>query len=336
MPSRKKNIPKASQALPWLKEHGELDLAIGKVVDAFYKDRLQPEIPDISVQQEANLTREFHKAEQARSPAGVFMRSFAKTAGIDEISMVHIGSMKSRERAMIKLSDPSRNLKDLGRGRIYLNNTKDYRAALKLLRGIKTDGTINGVNCRSAKICTYANGLTYLNYLELPRRSGYMGSINLDLDVDLGKNRHGYFEVQIMPREYAETYEKSHMLYELIRKIEPIPSAMRSFEQSSVLFALCTANEMLFREDAARTGFDSVAKEPLKLPDYSTVQRLIAILDKIRDAAEYHPQRKDLEEMPDEHDSQVAQRLMEAITYAKSSLANIYFSQNAEPTLDKL
>lgn len=303
-----------SVRVPWLKMSSpEIDKVIGILVGQLSeyknpygkKQRLDKKRSD-------KLTQDFKNAGMSRSEARKFMRDLAEMMGIENPeSAVFIGPMKERFRAEQKADEENRNLHDLGRGRILVKSPEEVLKFYNMLKSMDKEGHIKGLDCKTVQILD--DSIT--DYLKKQRSSGYCGSLNFDIRVDLGKGRFGTFEIQIMPEEYEQPYDHSHALYDMIRIIESIPGHWRSAEQTKVLNALVMANSAIFNEHAERTEFLSLrASKSYQKISVDELRETNEILDRIRTLVDKAPGRR----------FAWREDTLNAITYAKSSLLNIF------------
>ncbi len=241
---------------------------------------------------------------------------------VDSDNAAYMAPMKEWNRAVEKLDLEGRNLHDLGRGRLLVRTPDKIEEFYKILKSKDKDGSIKAFSTDKVKIIDGSLD----DYLAEQRSSGYCGSINFDLEVDLGKGRVGTIEMQLMPRDYVETYDMSHHLFKMIRSLQEIPPMWRSEEQSKVLSALKTANAALFDEVAERHGFIELRKKPYEQIDQKKLSDVNEILDRIRTEIDHLPGRK----------LKWREGTQTALTFAKTSVLNKFLAnpKNSSPTLD--
>lgn len=318
------------RTLPWISsEKDEMDAVaynIAKELKLRHENN-KTSRSNLSEDDRAQLERAYHEAEQARSYAKKFMVGLAKTMKVPNPEInTEIAAMKGIPRAEEKLSlaqEGQRTLNDLGRGRIYVSNVKQVEKGMNALKN-KTDavGHIEGLTINACLI----PGSTS-NYLTKPRKSGYAGSINFDLDIDNGRGRHGQFEVQIMPDAYRDAYDISHHLYKIIRIIEEIPESFRTKAMNEMTRGLVTANKALFDEESFRAidpetsksaGFHKLRDEPIKRLNIKDWKHANEVLDRLRTAIDALPGKQ----------TTWKTEIMNATSMAKTSLSNMGFADD--------
>ncbi len=300
----------SSLRTPWTRGvNPGVDAAVKALVNEIRDRHKAGEEANLTQLQKDKLARDFRNAEQGRGYAGKYMRALAKAMNLEcPDAAVVIAPMKGWNRAAEKLSTVDRNLHDLGRGRIYVKTPKDIQKFYKLLNGKNAEGHIPGAT-HSASIIPG----TISNYLETPRKSGFAGALLFDLEVDVGKNRFGALEVQIMPEDYQDVYDQSHRLYDMIRIFQEIPENFRTPDHNYVLKNLVRANAALFDEFSMRTGFDVLRKEPIHVVTEEEYETGFDVLDKIW--TELNRGRSNKEPWVKE--------TQDALSFAKTSLANL-------------
>lgn len=258
------------------------------------------------------LIQEFKNAERSQPVAENFMKMIAEKIGVKNLEKsLLIAEMKEWDRAVEKSRQENRDLHDLGRGTIYVDNAEQVKSLIRLLQSCDDSGHLNfkGPKCQKVQIIDSK----FDNYLHKPRSSGYAGSINFDLKIDLGQNRYGKFEVQIRPLQFKLTDKLSHQLFELIRSTEEIDKSALKNQHKELLCYLKKANAALFDEIAARHGYDVLrAKKPDPL-DLNQLLKANAILDRVWTA---------LDEIGGRN-YQWKQDAKDAITASKTSLLNM-------------
>lgn len=308
-------------------EEPDVEQTIRSLVEEFVERKEAEEKPEsLSKKEESYLLQKYKNDEQARSKAQKFMRAFANGVNIDNPEgSIAIASMKEWTKATKKFNLSARNMNDLGRGRIYIDSLdgdiKQYEEAVKFIDA-------NSLNIKGGKpkaqYIIDIKGVEILegsvdDYIKKTRKSGFAGSINLNLKIDNKKGRTGYFELQIMPKFYKDCDAHSHIIYDMITIFEGIPKRFKNESQKIVDNVLHTANEALFYEHASRTGFINVNEE---LQDFSideeTQWRCWDVLDHIRTELE-NTRYATMKRPPTWY-----KKSLDAITYAKTSVANTY------------
>lgn len=295
---------------PWTKGiNPGVDAAVQSLVSEIKDRHKAGEETNLTQIQKDKLARDFKNAEQGRGYAGKYMRALAKAMHLEcPDAAVVIAPMKRWNRAAEKISIADRNLHDLGRGRIYIKTPKDIQKFYKLLNGKNAEGHIPGATHNASIIPGSIS-----NYLENPRKSGFAGALLFDLEVDLGKNRFGALEAQIMPEDYQDVYNQSHRLYDMIRIFQEIPENFRTRDHNYILENLVRANAALFDEFSMRTGFDVLRKEPIHVVTEEEYEMGFDVLDKIW--TELNRGRSNKEPWIKE--------TQDALSFAKTSLANL-------------
>ena len=300
--------------LPWLQDNPELDKAVSRVVTEFKNIKTQRAEPaELDSKTEQHLLRCLKDAEQGRSKAGKFMLALAKGMDVDDPETSYVvAGMKSWDRIVNKFNAAARNVNDLGRGAVYIDSVDEYKAFQKLMRSKTRDGEVRQLNIKGVHIIDGSMD----DYIASPRKSGYAGSINFNIDLDIGKGRHGVFEVQIRPKAYMDIDKKSHYLYDMIRILQEVPQSFLTDGDKEVRDALITANRALFEEHSWRHGFDEVRKgEPLHI-NAAEMRSITGILDRLRTA---------IESMPGQS-SKWQSETADALTYAKTSVVNVHMA----------
>lgn len=301
--------------LPWLEDNPELDSAVMRLVTEYQNIKTQKSLPSkIDYKTEQRLLRNLKDAEQGRSKAAKFMLALAKSMDIKNPETAYIvAEMKSWDRIVNKFNAAAGDINDLGRGSVYINSVDEYKAFQKILSSKTRDGEIRGLNAKGVRLI---DG-TLDDYIAQPRKSGYAGSINFNLDLDIGKGRHGVFEVQIRPKAYQDIDKKSHYLYDMIRILQEVPSSFLTDSDKQVRDALITANRALFEEHSCRHGFDEIRKgAPLHI-NSGEMRSITGILDRLRTAIEVTPNHRDQE---------WCYETANALTYAKTSIMNVHMA----------
>ncbi len=311
-----------NKSLPWIKPNRELDEATHRVVRALIDSKKDDKkLGKLPSKELTRLTRAYKDAEQSRTPAGKFLRAFAEEMGLeDPDGSYFIADMKNLDRAAVKLTDAHRNISDLGRGRIYINSPKDYEAFYRVWRS-KTKGGVVRLLGRNGE--TVADG-SFRDYMKSPRKSGFAGFVNFDIEIDLGKGRTGRFEVQIMPRAYDRIDKVSHKLFDMIRILEETPPAYLTSADKQVRDALILANQALFVEHGIRTHFIQFREDKMPRITSSKLDQATSILDRIWST---------LESLEGRCYSWMSDT-KEAMTEAKTSLLNIYQAQKSGQALN--
>jgi hypothetical protein len=303
----------ASSKAPWISGSStKLNDAAHTIASKLLKTHTNGSSTKLSDPQKKELETLIKNAEQGRSGAEKFMRSLNKA--IDKKFLeaaVIIAPMKSLERASKKFSDAGRNMSDLGRGRIVVKSPKEMEKLYAILAQRDRDKFLENYS----QNVTIATG-SFSDYLGEPRRSGYAGSINFDLEIDNGKGRKGKFEVQIVPEAYLETCDQSHKIYEIIRAIEENNEWNNSDECQAIRYALVMANTAMFDEFAIRTGFDRFRRAPMQKISEEDWRETMDVLEIMRSAIETLPGRS----------KPWQKKTMDALTFAKTSVTNMYFA----------
>lgn len=223
---------------------------------------------------EQRLAGAFNTANMTKDTFHMYLRDVAEEVmGLDPDTATVMAPMKQRQRAAEKLKTPDRSaFGDIVRGRIVFEDVQEYKRFVARLKGSqelhedwgKREG--RGVWLQPDSVS---------NYLKNPRAaSGYAGSINLNVDVDCKKNRMGSAEIQVMPRVFIETYDQSHLLFEMIRHISETPKAYRSEGQEKLREALVAYNTALWDAAARKHGFMKLRdEEPAALGNEELLQR---------------------------------------------------------------
>lgn len=313
MPANKDNKTRQTK-LPWLQDNPELDNAVSRIVTEYHNIKTQRHLPcEIDHKTEQHLKRCLKDAEQGRSKAGKFMFALSKGMDIKNPETAYVvADMKSWDRIVNKFNSAARDINDLGRGAVYINSVDEYKAFQKILSSKTKDGELRQLNAKGVRII---DG-TLDDYIARPRKSGYAGSINFNLDLDLGKGRHGVFEVQIRPKAYIDIDKKSHYLYDMIRILQEVPASFLTDGDQQVRDALITANRALFEEHSCRHGFDEVRKGEALHINAGEMRSITGILDRLRTAIETMPY----------NDQEWQSETANALTYAKTSVMNVHMA----------
>ena len=320
--ARKEKKPIAD--LPWIKYDPNMDEAAARLVTTLRNKKNSRKKTKVSEKEESQLQRDFKLAEQAQSKADRYMYKIAVALGLDPAVAVDRADMKDWERALDKkFNSVGRNLHDLGRGTIYLDDVQQYHAFKKLLNAKTKTGVINSLGIKSVRILEGSID----DYLASPRSSGFAGSFNMDLEIDVAHGKKAMFEVQIRPAAYKEVDKQSHLLFDMIRVLQDVPESYLTKEDKKIEEALVLANKALFVEQAHRSGFVEILPKGLQKmkiseEDYNAAHE---VLDRLRSKIESVGGRP--------FTGQKA--TTEALSIAKTSLDNIYRAQGrwtAKPT----
>lgn len=264
----------------------------------------------------SGLTQAYKNAEQSRGQLTRAMRALAVEVGVhDARNATMIGPMKNLARTMEKIEGQDyESIFDLGRGRILIHDPEKLKVFEKIIGKADKDGHIDAF--KSDKLSIKKSK----NYLKNFSDYGYGGSWNLAVEIDLGKNRAGKAEIQIIPREYVRYYDDSHWLYEIIRSQEDsVHEMMRTPEQIEVIDALKKANRALFDEAAVRTEFiqyreGASLKDKLQVLSEEEADRVWDILDQMQVSIESIQGK----------DPGWRTKTVQAMTNAKTSIHNMY------------
>lgn len=303
--------------MPWLQEDLELDAAVSRLVKQVYAIKTQRTITTpLNADTEKRLKRCLQDAEQGRSAAGKYMLALAKKIGVEEPETAYVvAEMKSWDRIVDKFNArvqggfKSPDVNDLGRGCVYVDDVKEYLNFIKIQRSKTKDGRISALD--TDKVSIIEGSID--DYIANPRRSGYAGSVNFNIEIDIGKGRSGIFEVQIRPRDYQTISKKSHRLYDMIRIFDGVPEAYMTDQDREVRDALVIANHALYEELGVRSGFDKVRTTPPLEIRQEQVSQICGVLDRIGTGLETSNGRN----LP------WIIEAADAITYAKTSVMNI-------------
>lgn len=313
-----------SDNLPWLDRDAGLDEAVGRLVSQLVHTKTKREAAaEIDKKTERRLQRSYKDAEQGRSPATKFMRALAKEMGMEDPEGSYVvAPMKAWNRIVDKFNAAAKDVQDLGRGSIYIRDYSEYQAFHKLMKAKTRDGCVTPLK----QDCTRIIEGSMDDYLAHPRKSGYAGSINFNLEMDLNKGRQGIFEVQIRPYGYQDIDKKSHRLYDMIRILQEVPKNYLNDKDKEVIKALITANRALFEEQSWRLGFDKALQgKPQSISEQERDQ-VMGVLDRVRTALELLPGRN----------FSWKSETADALTYAKTSVMNVHMAnkRGPAPTLD--
>lgn len=310
-----KNIPHSIKA-PWLRaDSPEIDKTVGQLVSVVQKHK-SARPPTLDKGKKKVLTRLFKNAGLARSDALKYMTALAKKMGSQDPSLAAIlAPMKDIGRATHKFFQRNEPITDLGRGRIYVSSPEEVFAFYKTLDSRNKDGQIKGFGALRAKI----DYESITDYLREARRSGYCGSINFELEVDIGRAETGFLEVQIMPWDYKDAYDHSHALYDFIRILEEHSEYFEADTRDEIHKALLLANRCIFDEYALRTGFMCLREDQTAIKvSKEDLQSINDTLDRLRTQIERMPGRK----------LSWRKKAADAMTYAKTSALNLYLSDS--------
>lgn len=279
-------------------------------IDSYFGDK---ESEKSKAKKQSNaLTRQFKNAEQARSDVYQAMIALAEHIGvIDAKNSVKIAPMKDKNRAAEKMKDPTRDLHDLGRGRMYIRSPEAVLTFYKFLEKLDKNGYSTALKKKNVKILK--NSIA--NFLEKSSSNGFSGTINIDVEANHGSNRKGTVEIQMMPLDFEVTYEHSHHLYEVIRLMkDSVNKNFRTEEYNEILDALIKANRALCDEAACRNGFIKLRNEKVQTLSAKKYKNTYGMLDKIQLEIDALHGRK----LP------WREKTHTAITFAKTSLTNLH------------
>lgn len=276
-------MPKAKTLqVPWVKPDADLDNAAYRMISAL-KDsnslRNNKETK-LGIRDENHLTQLHKGARQAKSKANRFMYAIAKEIGIKNLDFnILMADGKNWKRAKEKSKDSSRNLHDLQRGRIYLSSPSRYKKLKSILKQMTKSGQLRGI--KIAGVSIIPNSID--DYIEEAReKSGFAGSLNLDLLVDNGKGGEGYFEIQFMPSDYTKVDKQSHRLFDMIRILDEIPKDYRSEADDKIKFSLKIANQALYIEHGILSGFIDFRTDRPSGINIKNIQTAYGVLDRLR------------------------------------------------------
>jgi len=145
----------------------------------------------LSPKEASKLEQSFKNAEMARGRAQMFMTALAEAMKVSiPETAVKVAPMKGWTRASEKFNAAGRNLHDLGRGRIWVRSADEIENFYKTLQRKTKTGLIRGFKLSNVRILEDCTD----DYLKDPRSSGFAGAINLDIEINHGRNRSGKFE----------------------------------------------------------------------------------------------------------------------------------------------
>lgn len=314
--------------LSWLfQNQPELNDAIDNLVTELIKFKTSAPTDRLPGKQEDKFTQEYKNAELGKSKGEQYILGLAKAMGYEHPhDCVDLAPMKDRYRAREKFNLASRNAHDFGRSRLYLYEPGDRDSFYKVLGSKTKDGVIKNIQCKGVKV---VDG-SLSDYLEKARKSGFSGTINLDLEIDLGKGRIGYYEVQLMPYDYIQVDKHSHALYDMIRILDEIPDSFKTKGVERLEDILVMANASFFIEHGERTGF-IVLREDAKIRIteqdlHSANDILTRLRDKLDDWVKTQSAGKKRSSRPSSK-LQWAKDASEALSFAKTSILNAYYSK---------
>ncbi len=292
-----------------------MDQAVTRLISTLRDKKNARNKTKISSKDENQLVRDFKNAEQAQSKADRYMYKIAEALGLDPTVAVERADMKTWERALDKRFNASgRNLHDLGRGTIYIDSVDEYYALQKLLNSKTKTGVLSQLKIQGVRIIEGSMD----DYLANPRSSGFSGSLNMDVEINLGRQK-GTFEIQVRPAAYKEADKQSHFLFDMIRVLQDVPESYLTEEDKKIEESLVLANKAIFVEHAHRTGFVEILpknKQKLRMSkeEYDQAHE---VLDRLWTELEHLPGKpfKDKKET------------MDAISVTKTSIDNIYRAQ---------
>lgn len=312
---------KPSIKAPWLAAESEsvsdVVRRLVNIMEEKYSPKRRPRntSQNLHPKVETQLKQSFRHAEQARGKGMKAMTALAEAMGVlDHDNAGYMAPMKEWDRAVEKLSADGRNLHDLGRGRIRVRSPDKIEAFYKILKTMNKDGSLDAFKTDRVRIIPGSID----DYLAEQRSSGYAGSINFDLEVEIGKGRIGKLEVQLMPRDYVQTYDLSHHLFKMIRALDEVPKGWRTEEHEKVSKMLKSANAALFDEVAERFEFASLRKKPYETIDDQKLIEINTILDMIRTEIDNLDSKKKPPEWREDTKN--------ALTYAKTSVTNKFMT----------
>lgn len=305
-----------AKKVPWAQQGNDVDRAVYRLVNELKKRKSRKTKPNLSSKEECYLSRKFKNAAHGRSSAYKFMKALATKANLENPdTAISVADMKEWERAAIKHLNVNRDTNDLGRGRIYIQNVAEYEAITRLARCRSKNH--NPINISGVSIIDGSCE----DYLKNPRKSGFAGFINFDIDIKVGKSQQvGKFEVQIMPADYEKTDAISHKLFDMIRILQETPDSYKTDADRKVEDALVLANQALFIEAGQRSGFISIREGDLPKITSKKLELVNSILDSIGT------------EIQDIGGRNFAWKIdtVDATTQAKTSLVNVHFGQQAQ------
>ena len=320
-----KSIEQLKPQLDWLR-HPDLYTPIHDLIHQLQMVKEGNGGINLALNEELDLRSRFKNAGHCRTKAYNFMLAFNTHSNIeDPHRAISIAKMKTWDRAANKLKEYDRNLNDLGRGRIKIQNAAHHRNIKHLLDNRESDGSIPILNVDNVYIIDGSVD----DYLEKPRKSGFAGAVNFDLGINNRKGRKATFEVQAMPEDYEKAYDTSHCLYDVIRILQNRPKSKNKSTDdlyTKIENALVLANSMIFIEQGQRSlhQYINLRSDRDNLPTIHTEQLAFAneVLDHVGTAIMSLPGR----------DQEWREKTIKATTEAKSCLTNVYLGQAMRQT----
>lgn len=314
--------------VPWRKRGNDVfDPIIKDLMEGEKRDLREDVSENLSAGQSFKLTQLFKTAGFGRSTAHKFMTALVRHVGVvNDTGAIRMSRLKDRSKAGQKIYTDQRSSRDLARGRILIESPDQYEKVMQLLRSAKANrGFVSKLRVNGVRIAEDKHGAYYTDYIANPRKSGYAGSINLDLEIDVGKGKTATFELQIMPWDYENAYDHSHCLYSFIRRLDRAIEDQNQDQDTKLAIhtlrrILIRSNTAIFDEHAQRADYMQYRKtkpEPLSLKE---ARQMNDILDRISTAASQMMHTKN----PKERER--GEEILDAVKEAKTSIQNLLFS----------
>lgn len=200
-------------------------------------------------QQLSDVFRLICHAELARSSVLKLARSLAQDLNLNPDLNVKMGPIKTFERITQKALGRKHgrvdHVTDICRERLLIESIKDVMEIRRFIRNpdFHAEWQEKGIKILEVE-----------DYFATPNERG-LRAMNMLLYVDLGKGRYHICELQVIHKDMEDTYNTTHVYYEIIRDLQELEKAQKrplSAVEKDTIMHLTHETRRLHDEDAAR------------------------------------------------------------------------------------
>ena len=177
-----------------------------------------------NLQQTNKIEALLRHAQLARSDLERYANALCEELGYNGHTHVKMGEIKALDRIFEKASKPGNegrveNLNDICRARLLIESPEDIETLRSMMIPGRNNHDFNKTwDGRGVKLVEFED------YFAAPSSTGFR-AINMTLEIDLGKGRSHYVELQVAHWFMQDTLDRTHELKKKIREIEETAAA---------------------------------------------------------------------------------------------------------------